>query len=48
MSGYRPIKKVKKIKGKNTKNSLRVRSLKVTIEYCFTLPKIIRLQSHKL
>jgi hypothetical protein len=48
MSGYKPIRNVKKTKGKKIKDSRLSRSLKNTIECCLTLPKIIRLHSHKL
>jgi len=48
ISGYNPIRKVKKPKGKKIKNSLRSRSLKNRIECCFIFPKMIRLQSQRL
>ena len=48
ISGYKPIKNVKKINGIKIKNSRLVRSLNVVIEYCFTFPKMIRLHNHKL
>lgn len=48
ISGYKPNRKVKKIKGTKTKNSRRVRSLKITIEYCLMLPNIIRLHNQRL
>lgn len=48
ISGYRPSKKVNIPKGKKIKNSRLSISLKQTIECCFTLPKVIRLQSQRL
>jgi hypothetical protein len=48
MSGYKPMRNVRKPNGKKMKNSRLSRSLKNTIECCLTFPKIIRLHNHRL